>query len=224
MSRLDFIQVGYFFCKSYSEFINKKSLQKILNFQKKFPNAVIITIDYALIKCNNYGINCFRVNKSLMDTMDELDINNENNDIGKRFVSEKNLLKNLAFSLSDDVYTVFSTLSQSNDDQDKESTNLDSLSYKLKTNICVRLNELNKLSGNFIEEQKKYINYYKVKKQYGKTKESEFFELLNKKGNELASLDKLDISICSKNILSMNERLKTITDRINIKNSFAINI
>ena len=88
----------------------------------------------------------------------------------------------------------------------------------------IRINELNKLSEKFISEQKKYINYFRIKKQYGKTKESEFLELLNKKGNELASLDKLDMPIYSKNIFNMTERIKTITDKMNLKNSFSVNI
>jgi hypothetical protein len=85
-------------------------------------------------------------------------------------------------------------------------------------------NVLNKTSEKLIEEQKKYINYYKVKKSYGKTKESEFLELLNKKGNDLAKLDKIDISVHSKNIQNLNEQIKTLTDQINIKNCFNLEI
>lgn len=77
---------------------------------------------------------------------------------------------------------------------------------------------MNKNCEKFIEEQKKYITYYKVKKTYGKKREREFLELLSKKGNELASLNKLQISIDSKNILNMNQQIKAMMDQNEINN------
>jgi len=163
-----------------------------------------------------------------MDIVDKIGIEEEQKDISSKFIPEDKFFKNLSFTLIEDVYSVFSSVS--NDDSFKpldhkdEERKENSLAYGLKNNLFVRINELNKMSEKFIQEQKKYINYYKIKKQYGKTKESEFFELLNKKGNELANLDKLDMPIYSKNILNMNERIKTITDKMNVKNSFSVNI
>lgn len=199
-----------------------------MNFQQKFPNAVFIFVDYELLKTENYGIQCFRINKNLMDIVDKLGIEEDQQDISTKFIPYDKFFKNLSFNLIEDVYSVFSAVS--NDESikitdDKCEERKDKfLNYGLKNNLFVRINELNKLSEKFIQEQKKYINYYKIKKQYGKTKESEFFELLNKKGNELASLDKLDMPIYSKNIVNMNERIKTITDKFNVKNSFSVNV
>ena len=66
---------------------------------------------------------------------------------------------------------------------------------------------MNKKSDNFIEEQKKYINYYKTKKSYGK-KEAEFQEYVNKKGNELSKIDKIDISLLTNEISELTGRLE----------------
>jgi hypothetical protein len=225
---MDFIQVGFFFCKAYIEYFNKKNLKEFLNFQQKFPNAVFIFVDFELIKTGNYGIQCFRINKSLMDISDKLGIEEEQQNLSSKFIPEEKFFKNLSFTLSEDVYSVFSSVANdeaiTHSDSKNEEVKDNFLAYNLKNNLFIRMNELNKLSQKFIQEQKKYINYYKIKKQYGKTKESEFFELLNKKGNELANLDKLDMPIYSKNILNMNERIKTITDKMNVKNSFSVNI
>jgi hypothetical protein len=225
---MDFIQVGFFSCRAYREFFNKKNIKQFLNFQQKFPNAVFIFVDFELLKTGNYGIQCFRINKSLMDIVDKLGIEEQQQNLSTKFITEEKFFKNLIFTLAEDVYSVFSSVANdetiTRHDSKNEEVKENFLAYGLKNNLLIRVNELNKLSEKFIQEQKKYINYYKIKKQYGKTKESEFFELLNKKGNELANLDKLDMPIYSKNILNMNERIKTITDKMNVKNSFSVNI
>jgi hypothetical protein len=165
-----------------------------------------------------------------MEMVDNLGIDEETQDITKKFISSQLLLKNLNFKLIEDSYSVFSAAASSNYDY---SDNPDDIirskgenftAYTQKNNLHTRLNEINKFSEKFIDEQKKYINYYRVKRQFGGTKESEFFELLNKKGNELANLDKIDLSILSKNIMNMNERIKTVSDHINIKNSFNLEV
>ena len=82
---------------------------------------------------------------------------------------------------------------------------------------------MNKISDTFIEEQKKYVNYYKTKKSYGK-KEQEFYEFVNKKGSELSKIEKIDISILSHNISELVEQIKSVTEGINVKNSLSLNI
>lgn len=160
-----------------------------------------------------------------MDIVDKLGIEEQQQDISSKFIPVEKFFKNLHFTLIEDAYSVFSSLAN---DEAKKSTNEkikeNFLPHENKQDLFIRMNELNKLSEKFIGEQKKYVNYFRVKKQYGKTKESEFNELLNKKGNELASLDKLDMPIYSKNIFNMTERIKTITDKMNLKNSFRVNI
>jgi hypothetical protein len=150
-----------------------------------------------------------------------LDIEEDTQDISKKSVPSELLLKNLSFTLIEDEHSVFSTVVAFNyGSKESEAT----VRSKGENNLLTRLNEINKFSEKFIEEQKKYINYYKIKKQYGKTKESEFLELLNKKGNELANLDKIDLSILSKNIMNMNERMKSVSDHILIKNSLCLDL
>lgn len=216
---MDATRVGYFICKQYTELLKKKSLKQYIDFQKRFPNAVILFLDYSLFKAGNYAFQCFRINPKLMNIVDQLEIEDDQADIAKKFVASSDLLKNLNFTLIEDAYSLFSSLVDVNyENSNKEVQG----SYDLKENLYMRINTLNKMCDKLIDEQKKYINYYKIKKQFGKTKESEFLEMLNKKGNELANLDKIDLSILSKNISNMNERIKSMTDRVNIKNSIGI--
>lgn len=85
-------------------------------------------------------------------------------------------------------------------------------------------NDLNKQSELFIDEQRKFINYYKIKKTYGKGKEQEFVELLNKKGSDLFKLDRVDISLMTNSLNNMRQQIKTIIDRTNVKDSFNLDI
>ena len=71
-----------------------------------------------------------------------------------------------------------------------------------------------------MEEQKKYVEYYKLKKSFGKNKETEFKYALNKKGNELNKMEKIDISLISKNISNLSEQITTLLNQSNIKNTF----
>ena len=222
LNRLDSIQVGYFICREFSEIFKKKTLKKFIEFQIKFPNAVFIFFDYSLYLNGDYAFKCFRLSKTLIDTLDKFDIEEDQHDITKKFFPSEDLLRNLNFSLIEDELSFFSSLVSSKFElRDKlEKDNSVFYSNDCKNNLLIRINDVNKKSESFIEEQKKYINYYKIKRQFGKTKESEFLELLNKKGSELANLDKIDVSIISKNLLNMNERVKTMIDHMNVKNVF----
>lgn len=225
MNRLDYIQIGYFMCREFSELFKKKTLKKFIEFQIKFPNAVFIFFDYSLYLNGDYPFHFFRLSKTLMDTLDKLDIEEDQHDITKKFFPSEDLVRNLNFSLAEDELSFFSSLVSTDLEQKEKLEKSSSANYSAdcNKNLLFRINEINKKSENFIDEQKKYINYYKVKRQFGKTKESEFLELLNKKGSELANLDKIDVSIMSKNILNMNERVKSVIDHVNVKNVFNLN-
>lgn len=71
-----------------------------------------------------------------------------------------------------------------------------------------------------MDEQKKYVEYYKLKKSFGKNKETEFKDALNKKGNELSKMEKIDISLISKNISNLSDQITTLLSQSNIKNNF----
>ena len=161
-----------------------------------------------------------------MEMLDKFDIEEDQKDISKKFFPSEDLLKNLNFSLIEDELSLFSTAVSANlkNDNKAEKENSGFYSKDCKNNLSIRINEINKKSETFIEEQKKYTNYYKVKRQFGKTKESEFLELQNKKGSELANLEKIDMSIISKNILNMNERVKSVIDHMTIKNVFNLEV
>lgn len=78
---------------------------------------------------------------------------------------------------------------------------------------------MNKISEKFIEEQKKFINYFKNKKIIKK----EEFEILNKKKeSSISNFDKLEISILVKNLKNLTDHLKTITNSSLINNSVAL--
>ena len=79
---------------------------------------------------------------------------------------------------------------------------------------------MNKNSEKFSDEQKKYIEYFKLKKSFGKNKENEFKDALNKKGSELNKMEKIDISLISKNISNLSEQITTLLNQSNIKNTF----
>jgi hypothetical protein len=239
LNRLDYIQVGFFSCVEYSEILKKKTYKKYLDFQKKFPNAVFLFVDSSLNTQNSYPFQCFRFSKTFLSNLDKFDLEEENQKASRSFSSDE-ILQNLNFKIIEDEYSVFSSLSYA--DQSKccmmtepqkfeqiyfhleEEKNPNIINNQIDYNLLTRMNEVNRLSENFIEEQKKYINYFKVKRQFGKTKESEFLEMLNKKGNELANLDKIDISLLAKNIITMNSRVKACIDQINLRNSFSVEI
>lgn len=63
-----------------------------------------------------------------------------------------------------------------------------------------------------------------MKKTYGKTKEREFLEQLSKKGNELSKMDKIDISLTTKNIQNTNEQIKNLMKKNEINNFVNLNI
>ena len=213
-------------CKEFSEILKKKTLKKFIDFQVKFPNAVFIFFDYSLYVNGDYPFNCFRITKTLMEMLDKFDIEEDQKDISKKFFPSEDLLKNLNFSLIEDELSLFSTAVSANLEIENKAEKENSGFYAndCRNNLTIRINEINKKTETFIEEQKKYINYYKVKRQFGKTKESEFLELQNKKGSELANLEKIDMSIISKNILNMNERVKSVIDHMNIKNVFNLEV
>jgi hypothetical protein len=79
---------------------------------------------------------------------------------------------------------------------------------------------MNKISEKFIEEQKKFINYFKNKKIIKK----EELEILNKKKESSSSnFDKLEISILVKNLKNLTDHLKTITNSSLINTAVALN-
>lgn len=75
-------------------------------------------------------------------------------------------------------------------------------------------------SEKFAEEQRKYLEYFKLKKASGKSKESEFNEFLSKKGNELSKLEKIDISILSKNLSTISDQINSLLNQSYAKNAF----
>jgi len=95
-----------------------------------------------------------------------------------------------------------------------ESNSDDKLNFNYTFNK--RINELNKNCEKFIEEQKKYINYYRNKKYLNLGRKKEGI----KKGGGDEKLDLMEIGIQSNNIKSMNEKIKELIE-LNKINKFS---
>ena len=83
---------------------------------------------------------------------------------------------------------------------------------------------MNKISEKYIEEQKKIIKVQKSKTTTSQNKKENTFpiESLNKK-TDTSKFDKLEISLLTKNIMNLNEQIKTMSHDVNFKNLFLDN-
>ena len=235
VNRMDYMKVGFFCFSEDSEVINKEKLKIYVEFQKTFPNAVIIFLDSNMKNANMYPFKCFRMHKVFMEMVDLCEVEEDSiaisgsngnsedfyQNIYKKFVETKQILQKLKFSIVEDEKKLFRVLAEKEtyeeEDQDNEiGKGIQQNPFKYSLNK--KISELNKNCEKFIDEQKNYINYYKMKKTYGKAKEREFLEQLTKKGNELSKMDKIDISLTTKNIQNMNEQIKNLMKKNEINN------
>lgn len=128
---MDSNQVGFFFCNEQAKTLNKSTLSSLIAFQKKFPNAVVLTVDYGMLKTHAYPFKLWRLHKTLMDTVDLLDIQDEGTpvDIFKKFIPTKETLKELNFTIEDDVYSFYSSLVPKETEEKKENLTLKDALY-----------------------------------------------------------------------------------------------
>ena len=73
-SRLDSTKIGFFICDSGEDFLTHHKLKTFIEFQKNFPNCVILTIDTIAIRNNNYPFKCFRISNKIMEKFEEEEI------------------------------------------------------------------------------------------------------------------------------------------------------
>ena len=59
-SRLDNTKIGFYLCDNGEELLSHNKLKTFIEFQKIFPNCIILTIDTNAVKTNNYPFNTCR--------------------------------------------------------------------------------------------------------------------------------------------------------------------
>ena len=73
-SRLDSTKLGFYLSNPGDEFLSHQKLKTFIEFQKIFPNCVILMIDTNAVKTNNYPFKCFRISEKLMEKFEEEEI------------------------------------------------------------------------------------------------------------------------------------------------------
>ena len=87
-SRLDNTKIGFYLCDNGEELLSHNKLKTFIEFQKIFPNCVILTIDINSVKTNIYPFKCFRISNKIMDKFEEEEIE-ENIFLDKNSIKEK---------------------------------------------------------------------------------------------------------------------------------------
>jgi hypothetical protein len=231
-NRYDYMRVGFFFVENNFDILSQNRIKTFVEFQKTFPNNIIIMIDSSSLNINTYPFKIFRMSKELMDKIDMIEIE-ENASLSKKenvdefyknFIFKKlnptlKLIEKLNFEIISDQGSLMKNLVEKNYDiknliDEIESNSDDKLNFNYTFNK--RINELNKNCEKFIEEQKKYINYYRNKKYLNLGRKKEGI----KKGGGDEKLDLMEIGIQSNNIKSMNEKIKELIE-LNKINKFS---
>ena len=227
------MRVGFFFVENNYDFLSQNRIKTFVEFQKTFPNSVIIMIDSSSLNVNSYPFKVFRMSKELMDKIDMIEIEEnatslnkkENvdefykNSIFKKLNPTIPLTQKLNFEVLSGVKNLMKNLTEKNYDlkniiEDVESNSNDKLNFTYTLNK--RINELNKNCEKFIEEQRKYINYYKNKKNLNLVGKKEGV----KKGSGEEKFDLMEIGIQSNNLKSMNQKIKELLE-LNKINKFS---
>ncbi len=233
INKCDYLRVGFFFVENNYDFLSQYRIKTFVEFQKTFPNSVIIMIDSSSLNVNSYPFKVFRMSKELMDKIDMIEIEEnatslnkkENvdefykNSIFKKLNPTIPLTQKLNFEVLSGVKNLMKNLTEKNYDlknilEDVESNSNDKLNFTYTLNK--RINELNKNCEKFIEEQRKYINYYKNKKNLNLVGKKEGV----KKGSGEEKFDLMEIGIQSYNLKSMNQKIKELLE-LNKINKFS---
>ena len=245
-SRLDNTKIGFYFCDNGEELLSHNKLKTFIEFQKIFPNCVILTIDINAVKTHTFPFKCFRISQKVMDKFEEEEIEENIYLNDKNILKEfyKQMFKKLNSSTIDliqplkltsgndilDIFEIFAEKEYAEDDEKK----LDNNYYYTKDinyNLNRKIKQLNKGCEKLIEEQKKYINYYKNKKMINN---ENVIKNENRKGmkgpgsnqgklNE-EKFDLIDFGLYSQNIKEINKSLKNIINKKEIDSFTAYNL
>ena len=123
-SRLDSTKIGFFICDSGEDFLTHHKLKTFIEFQKNFPNCVILTIDTIAIRNNNYPFKCFRISNKIMEKFEEEEIEENVNldklNITKEFYKQMfkklnpnmNMIQTLKLKIDNDISNIFEDLAE----------------------------------------------------------------------------------------------------------------
>ena len=245
-SRLDSTKIGFYFCDNGEELLSHNKLKTFIEFQKIFPNCVILTIDINAVKTHTFPFKCFRISQKVMDKFEEEEIEENIYFNDKNILKEfyKQMFKKLNSSTIDliqplkltsgndilDIFEIFAEKEYAEDDEKK----LDNNYYYTKDinyNLNRKIKQLNKGCEKLIEEQKKYINYYKNKKMINNENVNKNENRKGMKGpgsnqgklNE-EKFDLIDFGLYSQNLKEMNNSIKNIMNKKEIDSFTAYNL
>ena len=241
-SRLDSTKIGFYLCDSGDELLSHQKLKTFIEFQKLFPNCIILTIDNNALKTNCYPFKCFRISEKLMDKFEEEEIEEniyfEKPAITKEFYKQMfkklnpnmNMIKELNLKIGNDLLNIFEDLAEKKylNEPENEPENNYFFNKSVNNNLNKKIKELNKGCEKLIEEQKKYINYYKTKKIHNT--ESTFSKDDGKKGIKTLGnigeekFELFNLGLYSQNIKEMNQSLKNIINKKEINSFIASNL
>mmetsp|Transcript_34104 Transcript_34104/g.35402 ORF Transcript_34104/g.35402 Transcript_34104/m.35402 type:complete len:312 (+) Transcript_34104:3-938(+) len=119
------------------------------------------------------------------------------------------IFEDAQYSVVQDVHSMLSSI---NSGVVAEKKNKFDSAFEKNTDkaISSKLTELNKLCGKIIEEQGKYLTFYKTKKVMGNEKKKELDELTQKKIGDFANFEKMEMGIVIQNMKTELSQLKEL--------------
>ena len=245
-SRLDNTKIGFYLCDNGEELLSRNKLKTFIEFQKIFPNCVILTVDINAVKANTYPFKCFRISNKIMDKFEEEEIE-ENIYLDKNTIKEFykqmfkklnsttiDLIQPLKLTVGNDILNVFETFAEKEyvDDQENNFDNNYYYTKDINYNLNRKIKQLNKGCEKLIEEQKKYINFYKNKKinnesKAGKDENRKVIKTSGSaqpKGGNEEKFDQIDFGLYSQNIKEMNNAIRNIINKKEIDSFTAFNL
>ena len=241
-SRLDSTKIGFYLCDTNDEILTHQKLKTFMEFQKIFPNCVILTIDTNALKTNCYPFKCFRISEKIMEKFEEEEIEEniylEKSTITKEFYKQMfkklnpnvNMIKELNLKIGNDLLNLFEDLAEKKylNEAENDPENNYYFSKSMDINFNKKIRDLNKGCEKLIEEQKKYIHFYKNKKLHNN--ENFFTKDDNKKGmKSLGNMGEekfelFNLGLYSQNLKEMNHELKEIINKKEIDSFAAFNL
>jgi hypothetical protein len=241
-SRLDSTKIGFYLCDSGEELLSHQKLKTFIEFQKIFPNCVILTIDTNALKMNCFPFKSFRISDKIMEKFEEEEIEEniyfEKPAITKEFYKQMfkklnpkvNLIKELNLKIENNLLNIFEDLAEKKyiNEAENDLENNYFFNKSVNNNLNKRIKELNRGCEKLIEEQKKYIHFYKNKKlhnneiAFSKDDTKKGIKTLGNAGEEKFEL--FNLGLYSQNIKEMNKSLKNIINKKEIDSFIAINL
>ena len=241
-SRLDNTKIGFFLCGVGTELLSHQKLKTFIEFQKIFPNCIILTIDINSLKTNCYPFKCFRISEKMMEKFEEEEIE-ENiyldkppatkdfyKQMFKKLQLNNSMIKELNLKVGDDLMNLFEDLAEKKylNEEENNMENNYFFTKSMNTNLNKKIRDLNKGCEKVIEEQKKYINFYKNKKFH--KNEISFSKDDNKKGmKNLGNIGEekfelFNLGLYSQNLKEINQEFKNIFNKKEIDSFVASNL